>query len=334
MDLRIVYFLTLNVRGVEIEGTSVLAPMAGVADNAFRLMAKEGGASLVFTELISADGLVRNNAKTMRLMSFLPEERPIGVQLFGKDSVVLAEAAKVAEEIEPDFIDLNFGCPAKKVVRGGSGAALLKDLPRMKAIVRAVVNATSKPVSGKIRSGWDADSIVAVQAAKILEDAGACWITVHARTKTMGFRGHADWKIIQDVKESVSIPVIGNGDVTSPEDAKQMMEQSGCDLVMIGRGALGRPWIFHHIDRYLKTGERLKAPCFKDRIDVCLRHYDLALRMLGKDRGIKEMRKHIGWYLKGMPASAKVKQAIFLMDNPEEVRMTLKTYAATAGTVK
>ena len=334
MGVRIVYFSTLNIQGIEIEGISVLAPMAGVADNAFRLMAREGGASLVCTELISADGLVRKNEKTMRLMNFLPEERPIGIQLFGKDPFVLAEAARVAEEVKPDFIDLNFGCPAKRVVRGGSGAALLKDLPRMKAIARAVVDATSMPVSAKIRSGWDADSIVAVEAAKILEDAGVCWITVHARTKTMGFRCHADWQVIQDVKASVSIPVIGNGDVAAPEDAKQMREESGCDLVMIGRGALGRPWLFHHVDRYLKTGDLLKAPCVKDRIDVCLRHYDLALGLLGKDRGVKEMRKHIGWYLKGMHGSAKVRQAVFLMDNPEDVKMTLKAYAATAVIVK
>lgn len=301
--------------------------MAGVADNAFRLMAKSGGASLVFTELISADGLVRNSPKSHQLSEFSPEERPIGVQLFGSDPEIVAEAARRVCEVRPDFIDLNFGCPAKKVVQCGAGAALLRELPRMRAIVKAVVSAVSVPVSGKIRSGWDASHIVATDASRILEEEGACMITVHARTKKMRFQGEADWRIIREVKTSVSIPVIGNGSVQSAEDGMTMLEETGCDLVMIGRGALGKPWIFRQVDRYLETGEKLDDPSYRERIEVCLKHYRTALKMVGKERGVKEMRKHIGWYLKGMPGSCTIKQEILSMVDPAEVESRLHAYA-------
>lgn len=300
--------------------------MAGVADSAFRLVAKSWGASIVFTELVSADGIVRNSPKSYRLFQFLPEERPIGIQLFGSEPEIMARAAVEVEKVRPDFIDLNFGCPAKKVVARGAGAAVLKELPRMRAIVKAVVSTVPTPVIGKIRSGWDDKRIVAVQAAKILEEEGACAVTVHPRTQKMKFKGKADWEIIRQVKESVSIPVIGNGDVMSPVDAKKMIEATGCDLIMIGRGALGKPWIFRQIDHYLETGEIMEEPNNKEKIEICIRHYNLAIKLLGEERAVKEMRKHIGWYVKGMSGSSRFRKEIFSLTDVEEVILKLHKY--------
>ncbi len=301
--------------------------MAGVTDRAFRSVAKSEGAALVFTGLISADGLVRDSQKSRRMMAFVPDERPIGIQLFGSDPEIVAEAAREVEKLKPDLIDLNFGCPVRKVVKCGAGAALLKDLGRIRVVVKTVVSAVSIPVSGKIRSGWNEAHPVAVEASRILEEEGACAVTVHARTKKMRFGGRADWGVIREVKEAVSLPVIGNGDVLSPEDGKRMLEETGCDLVMIGRGSLGRPWIFRQMNHYLETGERLNDPSFGERIEVCLKHYTLALQLLGKARGVKEMRKHVGWYLRGMPGSRQVRQEIFSMTDSGKVESRLRHYA-------
>jgi len=318
----------------EIEGKAILAPMAGVADTAFRILARMNGAGLVFTELVSADGLVRDNGRTRRLIEYLPEEPPIGVQIFGSDPSIMADAAKRAEEVRPDFIDLNFGCPVKKVVARGAGAALLNDLKKMRAIVKAVVGATSIPVMGKIRSGWNETQIVAPQAARILEEEGACAVAVHARTRQMKFTGHADWSVIRDVKQSVTIPVIGNGDVNSPEDAKRMQEETGCDLIMVGRGAMGRLWIFDGINRFLETGELLPEPDYCQRIETCLHHYNLALKHGETERVVKEMRKHIGWYLKGMPGSSHIRREVFQMSDEEEVQSKLREYSASLHSKK
>jgi tRNA-dihydrouridine synthase B len=300
--------------------------MAGVADSAFRLIARANGASLVYTELVSADGLVRDSAKTWRIARFSPEEKPIGVQLFGTDPGVMAEAAARVREVGPDLIDLNFGCPSKHVVHHGAGAAQLKDLSNMESIVRAVVSSVSLPVTAKIRSGWDDDHIVAADAARILEGAGVRAVTIHARTMKMGFRGEADWNIIRNVKQAVSIPVVGNGDVCSVEDARRLVDKTGCDLVMIGRGAMGRPWIFDRVNQYLENGEIVEDPDDRERIEQCLNHYHLALRILGEERGVKEMRKHIGWYLKGMRESAQVRKEVFTMTDPKEVEKRLLQY--------
>jgi nifR3 family TIM-barrel protein len=307
-------------------GKAVLAPMAGIADNAYRIIAKSEGASMVFTELISADGIIRKNPKTYSFLNFLPEERPIGIQIFGKEPDIIAEAVRYVQTLKPEMIDLNFGCPSKRIVKNGSGAAILKNLPLMRSIVRAAVSASSIPVSGKIRTGWDDSDIVAVEAAQILEEEGACFVTVHARTWKMGFRGRADWSLIRKVKESVSIPVIGNGDIKTQLDTKRMFDETGCDLVMIGRGAMGRPWIFDQINRFLKTGKMIEDPSYQNRIDKCLEHYNLALELTGIDRGVKEMRKHIGWYLKGMPGSSSIRQEVFTMSDPDGVKSRLEDY--------
>ncbi|RQV93816.1 tRNA dihydrouridine synthase DusB [bacterium] len=300
--------------------------MSGITDSPFRLIAKSFGAAVVYTELISVDGIVRNNFKTLRLLQFSKKERPIGIQLFGSDPDIFGEAASIVEKYKPDMIDINFGCPSKKVVRRGGGAALLKNLDKMRKIVRAVVSHTSIPISGKIRSGWSESHLVAVDAAQLLEEEGACAITVHARTKSMGFEGHADWDIIGHVKNAVTIPVIGNGDVNTPENAKKMLNETNCDLIMIGRGALGKPWIFNQVNRYLENGISIDSPSYQKRIKVCLKHYRLAMQSCGEERGVKEMRKLVGWYLKGMPGSHQVKSDIFTMTSSREVENRLQLY--------
>ncbi|MCJ7812101.1 tRNA dihydrouridine synthase DusB [bacterium] len=312
---------------LNLSGRAILAPMSGITNSPFRLIAKSWGAALVYTELISADGVVRGNNKTHQLFEFSNEERPIGIQLFGSDPGIMAEAASKIEKYKPELIDLNFGCPSKKIVRQGAGAALLQDLAKMRKIVKAVVSHTSIPVSGKIRSGWNESNVVAVEASQILEDEGACAVTVHPRTQKMGFKGHADWEIIKNVKKSVSILVIGNGDVKIPEDGKRMMEETNCDLIMIGRGALGKPWIFQQVNHNLENDTNLCDPSFQERIKVCLKHYQLTLELCEEERGVKEMRKHIGWYLQGMPESRQVRLEIFKMDSPKEVENRLHLYA-------
>ena len=316
----------MKVLGLDIEGRAVLAPMAGITDTPFRLLARECGASLVFSELVSADGLVRNSEKTFRLMDFLPGERPIGIQLFGSDPFILGEAARLAESRQPDWIDLNFGCPAKKVVRRGAGAALLTDLDRLKEIAKRVTAAVRLPVSAKIRSGWEEGKPVAVEAARILESEGIAAITVHARTRQAGFKGRADWDVIREVREAVSVPVIGNGDAASPEDAERMVRETGCDLVMIGRGALGRPWIFSMMNAAPGRAAASAEPGFGERIDFCLRHYRLALQYRPESKAVKEMRKHIAWYIKGMPGAAEFRREAFTLTDHDEVMRRLEEF--------
>jgi len=298
--------------------------MAGVADSAFRLMAVRYGACLVYSELVSSEGLVRDSARTEELLHFSEEERPIGIQLFGSDPAVMAEAARRAEAFQPDLIDLNFGCPVKKVVKHGAGAALLRDLSRLGEIMREVVRAVRIPVTGKIRSGWDEKSVVAVGAARIIEAEGAAAVAVHPRTRGMGYAGRADWAIIRDIKQAVGIPVIGNGDIVAPQDAGRMIDETGCDAVMIGRGAMGRPWIFGQIRRFLGTGEVLPDPSPEERIRICLTHYDLAVRKMGERRALKEMRKHAAAYVKCLPGAAEIRRRLFQLDDFGEVRRLLE----------
>ncbi len=301
--------------------------MAGVTDSTFRCMARKYGAALVFTELVSADGLIRRNRRTLELISFQEGERPVGIQIFGNDPKVMAVAAKTAEEIKPDLIDLNFGCPARKVVGRGAGAALLREPGLLGAIAGMVVKAVNVPVTAKIRSGWNDDLPVAVEAAHILEQEGLSAVTIHPRSRKMEFSGKADWSLIRAVKEAVSIPVIGNGDVLEPEDGKRMLDETGCDLVMVGRGAMGRPWIFRELDHFLNTGQKTTALSIKERMAVCIEHYLLVISLEGKERGVKPMRKHLGWYLKGLPGSSSLKQEIFKLTDPDAVIALLRSYA-------
>jgi nifR3 family TIM-barrel protein len=304
--------------------------MAGAADSAFRLVSRRSGASLVFTELVSSDGLTRNSQKTRKLMEFLPDERPVGIQLFGCHAETLANAAILAEQLKPDLIDLNFGCPSKKIVKRGMGAAVMKDLKKLEAIVAAVVGSVHTPVSVKLRSGWDAENICAVEAALAAEGAGARLITIHPRTRSQGFSGRADWQWITRVKQALSIPVIGNGDVTTSGDARRMLDETGCDLVMIGRGALGRPWLFRQINRLLETGELEGEPAPEERIRACLAHFQKAVELLGEKRGVFEMRKHIGWYAKGMRGNAAFRKHVFSLTDKTGVEEALRSFAVQA----
>jgi len=300
--------------------------MAGAADSAFRMIAKEGGAAMVYSELVSAEGLVRDSCKTHDLMVFSPQERPIGIQLFGSEPKSMAEAARHVEALQPDLIDINFGCPVKKVIKHGAGSAVLKDLSLLRSIVHAVVQASHLPVTMKIRIGWDHESIVAVEAARICECEGASAITVHARTRSMGYSGKADWTVIRQVKEAVQIPVFGNGDVITPQDAKHMLDETGCDLVMIGRGAMGRPWIFQHVHHFLQTGELLLEPTLDERFKICLKHLDLSIQQKGEKRAVREMRKQFGWYIKGLRGASQLRAELFQMTEREAVHARLQAF--------
>jgi tRNA-dihydrouridine synthase B len=316
----------IRICGINLSGRAVLAPMAGAADSAFRLVARKYGAALVFTELVSSDGLIRDSRKTRKLMEFLPEESPIGIQLFGCHAETMADAAVSAQELQPDLIDLNFGCPSRKIVKRGMGAAVMKNIKNLEAIVSAVVRSVRTPVSVKLRSGWTFENINVVEAARAAEAAGARLITVHPRTQTQGFSGRADWQWITKVKQAVTVPVIGNGDVVTPADAKRMLDETGSDLVMVGRGALGRPWLFSQINRLLETGESTEEPPPEERIKACLIHFRKAVELSGEPKGVFEMRKHIGWYVKGLKGNAAFRRHVFSLTDRQSVEDALRFY--------
>jgi nifR3 family TIM-barrel protein len=318
-----------RIGSVEADGPLVLAPMAGVTASAFRRICREYGASVVVTEMVSSDGLVRMNARTEDYLAFTPEERPIGIQLFGSDPAVMAEAAqKIEAEARPDFIDMNFGCPVKKVVGRCAGSALLREPRRLMAIARGVASAVRLPVTAKIRSGWEVGAENAVDVARILEDAGIQAVAVHPRSRGEAFSGVAHWNIIRDVKEAVGIPVIGNGDVRAPEDALNLLKLTGCDAVMVGRAALGSPWVFDRIRRFLKDGEVAPPPTVEDRVTMLLRHYRMLAAARGPAAAMRDMRKHFGWYTKGIPGSAKLRSLVMAMSMPEEFEALLESFLA------
>ncbi|MFO7889726.1 MAG: tRNA dihydrouridine synthase DusB [bacterium] len=317
---------------INLKGKTVLAPLAGISNIPFRLMAVQNGASLVFTEMVSADGLVYGDLKTRQYMKFLEQERPIGIQIFGDDPEIMGQAAVIVERQKPDLIDINLGCPVKKVVKRGAGAALMKYPQKIAGIIRSVVSAVSLPVSAKMRSGWNNDSINCIEIARILEQEGISLITIHPRTRSQAFKGKADWDLIKQVKESVSVPVIGSGDIYTPEHALRMFKETGCDLVMIGQGSLGRPWIFEQINHLLKTGKRIPEPDFNQRIEYCLQHYHLAFDFYQEEQKcVKEMRKYVNWYLRGIPGNRKIKDEIFHITDRQEVEQRLEEYARELG---
>ena len=314
----------MRIGNVTLDNNLILAPMAGVTDLPFRLLCKEQGAGLLCMEMVSAKAIYYNNKNTEALMEIDERELPVSLQLFGSDADIMSEMAKRIEEKPFAILDINMGCPVPKVAGNGEGSALMKNPQLVREIVSKVVRAIEKPVTVKIRKGFDEEHVNAVEIAKIIEDCGAAAVAVHGRTREQYYSGKADWDIIRQVKEAVSIPVVGNGDVTGPESAKKMMEETGVDGIMIGRACRGNPWIFKQINEYLKTGIIPEKPSIEEVREMMLRHAKMQLECKGEYTGIREMRKHVAWYTAGYPNSAKLRAKINEVETFEELTEFLK----------
>ena len=320
------YLKKLKIGNVELENNIILAPMAGVTDLPFRIICKKyGNPGLVCNEMVSAKAIVYEDEKTLEMIKTNNEKRPISMQIFGSDPETMGKAAKFISEYA-DIVDVNMGCPAPKVVKNGDGSKLLLDLKLVEAIVKEVVKNSTKPVTVKIRKGWDENNIVAVEAAKIIEKSGADAIVIHGRTRQEFYSGVADWKIIKEVKDAVSIPVIGNGDIKTEEDAERMFEETGVDGIMIGRGALGNPWIFSQIEYYLEHGKKKEEISLDEKYNVILEHFNLLLEEKGEYTATREIRKHIAWYVKGLKSASEIRNEINKVESKEEFFDILKTY--------
>ncbi len=313
----------LKIGNVLLENSYVLGPMAGVTDLPFRLLCKEQGAGLLCMEMVSAKGIFYNNKNTESLLQIHPEEIPVSLQLFGSDPKIVSEMAKRIEERPFSILDINMGCPVPKVVRNGEGSALMKNPKLVYELVSATVKAIKKPVTVKIRKGFDDEHVNAVEIAKIIEEAGAAAVAVHGRTREQYYSGKADWEIIRQVKEAVSIPVIGNGDVTSGEKAIALRKQTGCDGVMIARGAQGNPWIFSELLEYERSGKLPERPDVEEIKKTMLRHARLQIEYKGDFTGIREMRKHVAWYTKGLHGAARLRDQINQVESYAELENLL-----------
>ncbi len=314
------YLHPLTIGDVELKNNIILGPMAGVSDLPFRLLCSEMGAGLVCMEMVSAKAITYHNRNTDNMMEIHPSERPVSLQLFGSEPEVMAEATRMIAAKPYDILDVNMGCPVPKVVGNGEGSALMKNPGLIEKIVRAMVSETDRPVTVKIRKGFNENSVNAVECALAAEEGGAAAIAVHGRTREQYYSGEADWSIIKKVKQAVKVPVIGNGDVTDGKSAKALIDETGCDGVMIARAAEGNPWIFREVIAYLGEGEVPERPTMREMYDMVVRHADLQLKYKGEYIGIREMRKHVSWYTTGLPGSAKFRALINTMEDMDSLK--------------
>ena len=320
-----------KIGNIELNGWACLAPMAGVSDLAYRVIAKKMGASLTTAEMVSAKGLYYRNEKTKEMLKIAPDEHPMALQLFGSDPDIMVWGAKIMEQAGPDFIDINMGCPMQKVVKNGDGSALMKNIPLAAAVIRAMVKAVQTPVTVKMRLGWSRDTLNAVELAQAAEEAGAAAITVHGRTREDFYTGKADWKEIQKVVDAVKIPVIGNGDVTDGKSAKDLMEETGCAAVAIGRAAWGNPWIFREVNTYLETGEIILPPSWEMRLQMARRHLHGLCLEKGEYAAVREMRAHASRYFHGLPKATALRQEIMKETTEKGFNDVLDSYEKERG---
>ncbi len=320
-----------KIGNIELNGWACLAPMAGVSDLAYRVIAKKMGASLTTAEMVSAKGLYYRNEKTKEMLKIAPDEHPMALQLFGSDPDIMAWGAKIMEQAGPDFIDINMGCPMQKVVKNGDGSALMKNIPLAAAVIRAMVKAVQTPVTVKMRLGWSRDTLNAVELAQAAEEAGAAAITVHGRTREDFYTGKADWKEIKKVVDAVKIPVIGNGDVTDGKSAKDLMEETGCAAVAIGRAAWGNPWIFREVNTYLETGEIIPPPSWEMRLQMARRHLHGLCLEKGEYAAVREMRAHASRYFHGLPKATALRQEIMKETTEKGFNDVLDSYEKERG---
>lgn len=313
----------LQIGTLKLNSNILLGPMAGVTDGPFRRLCREAGCGLMFTEMVSAKGLYYKDEKTSRLMAYQLEEKPLGIQIFGSEPDVFESVVPEINDLGFDIIDLNLGCPAPKIVKNGDGSALMKDPKLAEAVIRSVVRNTPLPVMVKIRKGWDETSVNAVEIARIAEASGAAAVTVHGRTRDQFYMGRADWSIIKEVKAAVTIPVIGNGDIFTPQDAGRLLQETGCDGIMVARGAQGRPWLFAQINAYLSGQPIPPEPELSERVAIITRHLDELIGIEGEHIAVLEIRKHASWYLKGITGGAAVKTRIHHADTRQEVLAAL-----------
>lgn len=317
----------MEIGNIKLDNNVFLAPMAGITDLAFRILCKEMGAGLVFSEMVSAKGIYYKDKSTKRLMEVNSRERPVAIQIFGSDPDVMSHvvANYLNKRQDIDIIDINMGCPAPKIVKNGDGSALMKDPKLARSVLSSVVKASNKPVTLKIRMGWDHENINGIEIGKIAEEEGISAITIHSRTKDMFYSGQADWDFIKEFKENIEIPVIGNGDIFKPEDGIRMLKETKCDAIAIGRGSQGNPWIFKRILSLL-DGKVDKPPTVDEKISMCIRHLELLTKIKGEKVGVREMRKHAAWYLKGLKNSNEVKNNLNTINNKEEMKVLLENF--------
>jgi tRNA-dihydrouridine synthase B len=324
------YTAYMKIGNLTVDGPFVLAPLAGLTDAPMRKICRRLGAAMVWTEMVSAEGLTRDGGKSLELLSFDQEERPIAGQIFGARPEAMAEAARRVGDVGADVVDINVGCPARKVVKAGSGAALMRAPELLREIALAVVEASDRPVTAKIRSGWDEHSVNALEIAAMLEECGVSAVAIHPRTRAQGFKGAADWSLIARVADGISIPVLGSGDVGTAEDAVRMLETTGCDAVMVGRAAVGRPWIFRRAELLRSTGDAGASPSLQDALAVAIDHLDLMVEAKGERRGVVEMRKHLVAYLRGFPGASSLRSEIVRIEGHAAVRARLSATAQVA----